>query len=165
MLLKLFSCRRAFLSEVVSFYLMRLCSPHCVSLVVVLDDQSHICRTFKLIRLFRIHPPHSSYSEVCLSVLAGQSIKYSGHVPPTICGTPCHANLDSPLIYTALPDLNLSVTIFSSLPSSFSLPSSPFFGTEVPRTKMASHPRLTLTNPVPLLSATSLCTLSVSPGE
>jgi hypothetical protein len=58
-------------------------------------------------------------------------------------------------MYTALPDLSLNVRIFSS----------PSASPVRPMTKTASHPKLTLTNPVKLCSATSRCTESVSPGE
>lgn len=38
-------------------------------------------------------------------------------------------------------------------------------GPETPTVNTASQPRLTLTSPLSQASATSLCTLSVSPGE
>jgi hypothetical protein len=51
-------------------------------------------------------------------------------------------------MYTALPERRRNVTTLST----------------VPITNTASQPRLRLTSPVGLFSATSRCTLSVSPG-
>lgn len=124
-------------------------------------NQSHICLTFKLTRFPAIHPFHSLKSPLLSAGPPGQFRKNSGQVPPTICGTPCHANLESPDMYTALPERSRSTSTDSRSSPSWVSPGD----LEIPIIKMASHPRLTLTNPVSLVSATSRCTLSVSPGE
>src|SRR5690242_2110567 len=77
--------------------------------------QSHICRTFRLTLFPAIQPRHASYSPspTPFPSTAGHEARYSGHVPLTICGTPCHAKRLGPDMYTALPLRSLSVMIFS----------------------------------------------------
>src|SRR5271168_4652809 len=93
-------------------------------------EEAVICLTFRLMRLFAIQPRQVSKMDLP-EPLAGQSCNHVGHVFGNTVGTACQANLESPVIQIASPDLSLRAATLD--PSS------------LPTTKIASHPMLMLT--------------------